>query len=79
MMRNRCLLKIIGTVIPTGLLILIACSAAMAQRGGKAEPNRIEFWSSTPIGITPASCQRPVITSSPLRGQGGQRAHRGIN
>lgn len=25
------------------LLIPIACSAAIAQRGGKAEPNRIEF------------------------------------
>jgi hypothetical protein len=30
-------------LIPASLLILLACSAALAQRGGKAEPNRIEF------------------------------------
>lgn len=29
--------------IPAALLILLACAAAMAQHGGKAEPNRIEF------------------------------------
>lgn len=32
----------IGIVIPT-FLVLLAASAAMAQRGGKAEPYRIEF------------------------------------
>jgi hypothetical protein len=32
-----------GTLVAAALLILIACSAAMAQGGGKAEPNRIEF------------------------------------
>ncbi len=35
--------KVIATLIPITLLILIVCSAAMAQGGGKAEPNRIEF------------------------------------
>ena len=34
--------NVIATLVPLALLILIACSAAMAQ-GGKAEPNRIEF------------------------------------
>jgi len=29
--------------IPTALFILLAATTAMAQRGGKAEPNRIEF------------------------------------
>lgn len=41
-MKNQLLLKVLGTVVPA-LLIPIACSPAMAQRGGKAEPNRIEF------------------------------------
>jgi hypothetical protein len=29
--------------VPATLFILAACSTAMAQRGGKAEPKRIEF------------------------------------
>jgi hypothetical protein len=37
------LLKVFGTIVPTAVLVLLACSAAMAQGGGKAEPNRIEF------------------------------------
>ena len=40
-MKKQLLLKL-GTVVPA-LLTLIACSPAIAQRGGKAEPNRIEF------------------------------------
>lgn len=31
------------TLIPLSLLILVTCSVAAAQGGGKAEPNRIEF------------------------------------
>ena len=42
-MKGRLLLKVVGTVVPAALLALVACSAAMAQGGGKAEPNRIEF------------------------------------
>lgn len=41
-MTSRLLRNAIGIVIPT-LLVLLAASAAIAQRGGKAEPNRIEF------------------------------------
>jgi hypothetical protein len=41
-MKNQLLLRIPGTVVPA-LLVLIACSPVVAQRGGKAEPNRIEF------------------------------------
>jgi hypothetical protein len=41
-MKNQLLLKITGAIVPA-LLVLIACSPALAQRGGKAEPNRIEF------------------------------------
>jgi hypothetical protein len=40
---HRFLFKMLGTRGAAALLVLIACSAAMAQRGGKAEPNRIEF------------------------------------
>jgi len=43
LMKNQLLLKVLGIAVPAALLVLIACSAAMAQRGGKAEPNRIEF------------------------------------
>lgn len=32
-----------GRLIPVLLITLFACSSAIAQRGGKAEPNRIEF------------------------------------
>ena len=42
-MKNLLLLKVVGTVVPAALLVLVACSAAIAQGGGKAEPNRIEF------------------------------------
>jgi hypothetical protein len=41
-MKNQLLLRIPGAVVPA-LLVLIACSPGVAQRGGKAEPNRIEF------------------------------------
>jgi hypothetical protein len=41
-MKNQFLLMI-RIAIPTAMFILIAGSAAMAQRGGKAEPNRIAF------------------------------------
>ena len=41
-MKNQFLLKVLGTVVMFALAVLIA-SGVMAQRGGKAEPNRIEF------------------------------------
>jgi len=33
----------LAILIPVSLIVLVGCSAAIAQRGGKAEPNRIEF------------------------------------
>jgi hypothetical protein len=36
-------LQVFGSLIPVLLITLFAGSAAIAQRGGKAEPNRIEF------------------------------------
>jgi hypothetical protein len=53
--KKELLLKVVGTFVPAALLVLIACAAAMAQGGGKAEPNRIEFkrgTSSTTISGT---------------------------
>ncbi len=41
-MKNQFLFKVLGTVVMVAFAVLIA-SAVMAQRGGKAEPNRIEF------------------------------------
>jgi hypothetical protein len=35
--------SICGRFLPVLLFTFLACSGAMAQRGGKAEPNRIEF------------------------------------
>ena len=42
-MKNQFLRKRFGTVVIVALVVLVACFTAMAQRGGKAEPNRIEF------------------------------------
>src|SRR5258708_36165304 len=33
----------LAILISVSMIILVGCSAAIAQRGGKAEPNRIEF------------------------------------
>jgi len=40
--KDRFSIKMLGTLVSAALLVLVACSAAIAQ-GGKAEPNRIEF------------------------------------
>jgi hypothetical protein len=42
-MKTQFLPKMLRTSVLAALVVLIAYSAAMAQRGGKAEPNRIEF------------------------------------
>ena len=42
-MRNQFLTRMLRTSVLVALVVPIGCSAAMAQRGGKAEPNRIEF------------------------------------
>ena len=36
-------IRVCGRLIPVLVITLFACSIASAQRGGKAEPNRIEF------------------------------------
>jgi hypothetical protein len=40
---TRPLIKFFGTRVAAALLVLATGSAAIAQGGGKAEPNRIEF------------------------------------
>jgi len=52
---RRAFIKMAATLTGAAFLLLIACSSAKAQRGGKAEPNRIEFKggaNSTTIGGT---------------------------
>ena len=51
-------LRVCGKLIPVLLITLVACSSAIAQRGGKAEPNRIEFKRGT----------TSTIISGPIRG-----------
>ena len=44
-MNNPELAKVtrLALLVPVSIIVLVACSSAIAQRGGKAEPNRIEF------------------------------------
>jgi hypothetical protein len=56
----------------TLLLVLIACSSAIAQRGGKAEPNRIEFKrgaTSTTISGTVRGDEQAEYVLSARQGQ----------
>ncbi len=71
-MKRRLLLKVVGTVVPTALLVLVACCAAMAQGGGKAEPNRIEFkrgTSSTTISGTVRGDEQAEYALAAKKGQ----------
>jgi hypothetical protein len=70
--KKRLFLKVVGTVVPTALLILVACSAVMAQGGGKAEPNRIEFkrgTSSTTISGTVRGDEQAEYVIGARKGQ----------
>ena len=42
-MTDRSIAQAVRMVLPTLIFTLSACSVSMAQHGGKAEPNRIEF------------------------------------
>lgn len=70
--KKRLLVKVVGTAVPTTLLVLAACSAAMAQGGGKAEPNRIEFkrgTSSTTISGTVRGDEQAEYVLGAKKGQ----------
>lgn len=71
-MKKRLILKVVETLVPAAALILIACSAAMAQGGGKAEPNRIEFkrgTTSTTIGGTVRGDEQAEYVLGAKKGQ----------
>jgi hypothetical protein len=70
-MKNRFLLMILIT-FPTALFILVAGSAAFAQRGGKAEPNRIAFkrgTNSTTVSGTVRGDEQAEYVLSAKKGQ----------
>jgi len=74
-MKNPLLAKVanvIAVLISITLLVLIVCSAAMAQGGGKAEPNRIEFkrgTTSTTISGTVRGNEEAEYVLAAKRGQ----------
>ncbi len=73
MMNPSCArLKKVATLIPVALIILVAGSAALAQRGGKAEPNRIEFkrgTNSTTISDTVRGSEQAEYVLAAKKGQ----------
>ena len=62
-----------GTVIPVLLIIMASCSAMMAQRGGKAEPNRIEFKRGTTSTIVNGTVRGDEGAEYVLAAKKGQR------
>ena len=65
-------LRIFEMLIPVVLIMLFACSATIAQRGGKAEPNRIEFkprTSSTTISGTVRGDEQAEYVLAAKKGQ----------
>ena len=55
------------------LITLVVCSAAMAQRGGKAEPNRIEFKRGTTSTIISGTVRGDEQAEYVLTAKKGQR------
>src|SRR5438876_569624 len=55
------------------LITLVVCSAAMAQRGGKAEPNRIEFKRGTTSTTISGTVRGDEQAEYVLAGKKGQR------
>jgi hypothetical protein len=60
-------------LIPASLLILLACSAALAQGGGKAEPNRIEFKPGTNTATLSGTVRGEEEAEYVLAAKKGQR------
>jgi hypothetical protein len=65
--------KAIATLIPLSLLILLGCAAAIAQHGGKAEPNRIEFKHGTISTILNGTVRGAEEAEYVLAAKKGQR------
>ena len=71
-MNNRFSTRMAGTLVSAAFLLLIACSPAVAQRGGKAEPNRIEFkrgTKSTTISATVRGSEQAEYVLGAKKGQ----------
>jgi hypothetical protein len=69
---NRFSIRMAGTLVSAAFLLLIAYSPAMAQRGGKAEPNRIEFkrgTNSTTISDTVRGDEQAEYVLAAKKGQ----------
>jgi len=62
-----------GRLIPILLIILVGCPAAIAQRGGKAEPNRIEFKRGTTSTIISGTVRGDEEAEYVLAAKKGQR------
>src|SRR3981189_3190319 len=62
-----------ASLIPVLLITLFACSAAIAQRGGKAEPNRIEFKRGTTSTIVSGTVRGDEEAEYVLAAKKGQR------
>jgi hypothetical protein len=66
-------IRVCGGLIPVLLITLFACSAAIAQRGGKAEPNRIEFKRGTTSTIINGTVRGDEEAEYFLAAKKGQR------
>ena len=66
-------LRVFGKLIPVLLITLVGCSAAIAQRGGKAEPNRIEFKRGTTSTIISGTVRGDEEAEYVLAAKKGQR------
>ena len=65
--------KVIATLIPLSLLILLASASAMAQHGGKAEPNRIEFKRGTTSTVVSGTVRGDEEAEYVLSAKKGQK------
>ena len=69
------LVKVIklAILIPVSMIMLVGCPAAIAQRGGKAEPNRIEFKRGTTSTIVSGTVRGDEEAEYVLAAKKGQR------
>lgn len=65
--------KVIATLIPLALLILLVSASAMAQHGGKAEPNRIEFKRGTTSTVVSGTVRGDEEAEYVLSAKKGQK------
>ena len=63
----------LAILIPVSLIVLVGCSAALAQGGGKAEPNRIEFKRGTTSTIISGAVRGDEQAEYVLAAKKGQR------